>query len=190
MPRGRAPKVLRRTGQGSLEFIRTRPEVLPQEPLCRAPTFQGLGQVGVDSIDLGVPRGIAPKVLRRTGRGGLGCEQADLENRYFFVDIRHKSKATTRDIDDAMHLSEDFLQNITDLDGAFVLTVHPCLELARCIKHIAKTSADSEPDRVTKKKQLRAYQLKWLHHLQGRWEDLLQTARDFVIPSPSDACLK
>ena len=187
MPRGGAPKVLRRTGQGSLEFIRTRPEVPPRGPRGRTPTFQGSGQVGVGSIR---PRGWASKVLRRTGRGGLGCEQADLENRYFFVDIRHKSKATTRDIDDAMHLSEDFLQNITDLDGAFVLTVHPCLELARCIKHIAKTSADSEPDRVTKKKQLRAYQLKWLHHLQGRWEDLLQTARDFVIPSPSDACLK
>ena len=36
----------------------------------------GSGQVRVDSIDLGVPRGRALKVLRRTGRGGLGCEQA------------------------------------------------------------------------------------------------------------------
>ena len=75
MPRGRAPKVLRRTGQGSLEFIRTRPEVPPRGPRGGTPTFQGLGQVGVDSIDLGVPRGRAPKVLRWTGRGGLGCSR-------------------------------------------------------------------------------------------------------------------
>ena len=42
----------------------------------RDPTFQGSGQVRVDSIHLGVPWGRAPKVLRRTGRGGLGCDQA------------------------------------------------------------------------------------------------------------------
>ena len=56
VPRGRAPKVLRRTGQGSLEFIRTRPEVPPRGPRGGTPRFQGSGQVGVDSIR---PRGVS-----------------------------------------------------------------------------------------------------------------------------------
>ena len=76
--------------------------------------------------------------------------RADLDNRYFFIDIRHESRATTRDIDDAMHLSEEFLQNITDLDGAFALTVQPCLELARRIRHLADTSAGGKSDGVAK----------------------------------------
>ena len=34
-------------------------------------TFLGSGQVGVDSVDLRVPRGRAPKVLENAGRVGL-----------------------------------------------------------------------------------------------------------------------
>ena len=56
---------------GGLDFIRTRPEVPPRGPQSRTPTFWGSGQVGLSSIDLGVPRGRAPKVLRRTGQGSL-----------------------------------------------------------------------------------------------------------------------
>ena len=80
VPQGRAPKVIRRTGQGSLEFIRTRPEVLPRGPRegtpRQDPTFRGPGQVGVESIDLRVPRGKALKVPRRIGWGSLECDQA------------------------------------------------------------------------------------------------------------------
>ena len=54
VPQGRAPKVLRRTGRGGLDFIRTRPEFQSREPQGGTPTFQGSGQVGVDSIR---PRG-------------------------------------------------------------------------------------------------------------------------------------
>ena len=71
MPRGRAPNVPEKAGRVGLDFIRTRPRVLPWGPRGGTPTFWGSGQVGVDSIDLKVPRGRAPKVLRRTGRGRL-----------------------------------------------------------------------------------------------------------------------
>ena len=53
------------------------------------------------------------------------------------------------------------------------------MELARRIRDLADTSAGGKPDGIAKIKQLRTYQLKRMHHLQGRWEDLLQTARDF-----------
>ena len=45
--------------------------------------------------------------------------RAALENRYLFVDIRYETMATTRNIEDAMFISEKFLQSITDLDGTF-----------------------------------------------------------------------
>ena len=46
------------------------------KPLLAVPrggtlTFRGSGQVGVDSVDLGVPRGRAPKVPEKAGRVGL-----------------------------------------------------------------------------------------------------------------------
>ena len=71
VPRGRAMKVPEKAGWVGLDFIRTRPEVPPRGPRGKTLTFQGSGQVGVDSIDLGVPRGRAQKVLKRTGWGGL-----------------------------------------------------------------------------------------------------------------------
>ena len=47
----------------------------PDSGSCsRDPDVLGSEQVKFDSIDLRVPQGRAPKVLRRTG--GLGCEQA------------------------------------------------------------------------------------------------------------------
>ena len=71
VPRGRAPKVPEKAGRVSLDFIRTRPEVPPRGPQGGTPTFPGSGQVGVDSIDLRVPQGRAPKVLRRSGQQGV-----------------------------------------------------------------------------------------------------------------------
>ena len=47
----------------------------PGAPEAGPRRFGGRGRSGL-TIDLGMPRGRAPKVLRRTGRGGLGCEQA------------------------------------------------------------------------------------------------------------------
>ena len=38
--------------------------------------------------------------------------RADLDNRHFFVDVRHEPEYVTRDIDEAMHLSKEFLQSI------------------------------------------------------------------------------
>ena len=64
VPRGRAPKIPEKAGRVSLAFIRTRPEVPPRGPQGGTLMFGGSGQVG------------ALKVLRRTGRGGLGCDQA------------------------------------------------------------------------------------------------------------------
>ena len=54
VPRGRAMKVPEKAGWVGLDFIRTRPEVPPRGPRGGTPTFQGSGQVGVDSIR---PRG-------------------------------------------------------------------------------------------------------------------------------------
>ena len=95
--------------------------------------------------------------------------RADLEHRYFFVDVRHEPRAISRDIDDAMHLSADFLQNITD----------PCLDMAKRIRHLVDTFVDGAPEGIAKIKRLRTCQLTRLHHLQERWEDMLQTAREF-----------
>ena len=61
VPWGRALKVPEKAGRVSLDFIRTRPEVPPGGHRGGNLTFQGSGQVGVDSIDLGVPRGRAPE---------------------------------------------------------------------------------------------------------------------------------
>ena len=72
MPWGRALKVPEKAGWVGPDFIRTRLEVPPRGPRGWTPTFRGSGQVGVDSIDLGVPQGRALKVLRRSGRGGAG----------------------------------------------------------------------------------------------------------------------
>ena len=54
-PRDRAPKVPEKAGRVGLAFIRTRPEVPPRGTREGIPMFRGLGQVRVDSIDLGVP---------------------------------------------------------------------------------------------------------------------------------------
>ena len=48
VPRGRAPKVPEKAGRVSLDFIRTRPEVLPWGPQGGTPMFHGSGQVGVE----------------------------------------------------------------------------------------------------------------------------------------------
>ena len=106
--------------------------------------------------------------------------RADLEHRYLFVDLRHESRSISQNIDDAMHLSADFLQNITDLDGSFALTVVPCLDMAKRIRQMVDTFADLKiPDGIAKIKRIRVCQLTRLHHLQERWEDMLQTAREF-----------
>ena len=105
--------------------------------------------------------------------------RAALENRYFFVDICHETMATTRDIENAMFILEEFLQNITDLDGTFQKAIQPCLESAARIRDLAKISASNNPNGIAKLRRLRACQLKQMHRLQGGWEDLLQTAREY-----------
>ena len=56
VPRGRAPKVPEKAGGVGLAFIRTRPQVPPRGPQGGTSMFGGSGQVGVDSVDLGVPQ--------------------------------------------------------------------------------------------------------------------------------------
>ena len=48
----------------------------PGDPEVGPRRFRGRGRSGLTLKDPGVSQGRAPKVLRRTGRGGLGCEQA------------------------------------------------------------------------------------------------------------------
>ena len=105
--------------------------------------------------------------------------RADLDNRHCFADTHHEPQNVTWDIDEAMHLLMDFLQSMTDLDGAFELSVTPCLDLARRITHVTDTSELGDPDAVSTIKRLRKYQSKRLHHLREGWEDLLQTASEF-----------
>ena len=55
-----------------LGCLRSSDLVCPERgPRGGTPTFWGPGQVGVDSVDLGVPRGRAPKVPEKAGRVGL-----------------------------------------------------------------------------------------------------------------------
>ena len=105
--------------------------------------------------------------------------RVDLENRYLSMDICHEPMATTRDIADAMFLSEDFLQNITDVVGGFQRAVLLCLESAERMRNLANTSTSGDPDGIAKLRKLRDSQLKRMHHLQRRWKVLLQMARDF-----------
>ena len=104
--------------------------------------------------------------------------RADLEHRYSHVDIRHEPEHISQDIDIAMHLSANFLQDLTDLDGAFELTVLPCLDMADHIQYLVAV-ADKTPDGIAKIKRIRASQLVSLRLLQERWEDMLETAREF-----------
>ena len=113
--------------------------------------------------------------------------RADLENRHFFVDIRQESKTTTRDIDDVMHLSKDFLQTITNLDWAFALTVQPCLELARRMRQIAEKSAvrDYDEDAKIKRTNQNGYTT-----YKGSGRTCFKWLVNSTNQSPSDACLK
>ena len=97
--------------------------------------------------------------------------RADLEDRHCFHDTRHEPEDVTRDIAEAMHLSLDFLQSMTDLDGAFERLVIPCLDL--------DTSKLGDPEAVSTIKRLRQFQSKRMHQLRERWGDLLQTASKF-----------
>ena len=101
--------------------------------------------------------------------------RADLEHRSIFVDVRLEPRTITRDIDDAMHLSADFLQEVTDLDGAFALTVVPCLNMAKHIRYLVDTFEDGDLDGIAEIKRLHTCQLARLRRLQERWEDVLET---------------
>ena len=80
--------------------------------------------------------------------------RADLDNRHCFADTHQ-----------AMHLLMDFLQSMTDLDGAFELSVTTCLDLARRITHVTDTSELGDPDAVSTIKQLRKLQSVEMHPL-------------------------
>ena len=60
--------------------------------------------------------------------------RSDLEDWHRFQTNR-EPEHVTQDIAEAMHLSLDFLQSITDLDGDFERLVLPCLDLANRITY-------------------------------------------------------
>ena len=74
---------------------------------------------------------------------------------------------------------EEFLQNITDVDGTFQRVIQPCMESAARIKDLADTSTRNDPAGAMKLRRLRTSQLKRMDRLHRRWEDLLQVARDY-----------
>ena len=86
--------------------------------------------------------------------------RANLENRY---DFPNACQAPEPDsviwaIDEAMHLSLQFLQRMTDLNGNFEPLVTSSLHLAELILHTVDTSELGDPDAVTIVKQLRKQQ--------------------------------
>ena len=106
--------------------------------------------------------------------------RANLENRHYSPDAcwEPEPESVIWDIDEAMHLSMDFLQSMTDLNGNFRPLVTSCLHLARQIIHEVDTSEMGDPDAVAIIKQLRKIQSEDMYHLRERWEDLLQAASD------------
>ena len=78
-----------------------------------------------------------------------------------------------------MHMSANFLQELTDIDVAFAYTVIPCLNMARHIRYLVDTFEDGDPDGIAEIKQSHNYQLERLRCLQDRWEDVLKTARGY-----------
>ena len=78
-----------------------------------------------------------------------------------------------------MHLSLDFLQSITDLDGDFERLILPCLDLANRITYEMDTSELGDPEAISTIKRLRRFQSERMHQLRERWGDLLQTASEF-----------
>ena len=104
--------------------------------------------------------------------------RSDLEDRHRFQTNR-KPEHVTQDIAEAMHLSLDFLQSITELDGDFERLVLPCLDLANRITYEMDNSKLGGPEAVSTIKGLRRFQSVWMHQLRERWGDLLQMASKF-----------
>ena len=106
--------------------------------------------------------------------------RANLENRHDSPDAcqEPESDSVIWAIDEAMHLSLQFLQKMTDLNGNFKPLVTSCLHLATLIIHTVDTSELGDPDAVAIIKQLRKKQTTDMHRLRERWEDLLQVADD------------
>ena len=64
--------------------------------------------------------------------------RADLKNRYYFVDIYHETMATNQDIKDAMFLSEDFLQNTTNIPEGYPTMLGICRAHSKPGQNICK----------------------------------------------------
>ena len=106
--------------------------------------------------------------------------RANIENRHDFPNACQEPEpdSVIWAIDEAMHLSLQFLQRMTDLNGNFEPLVTSSLHLAKLILHTVDTSELGDPDAVTIIKQLRKKQTTDMYRLRERWEDLLQTADD------------
>ena len=74
--------------------------------------------------------------------------RSDLEDRHRFQTNR-EPEHVTQDIAEAMQLSMDFLQSITDLDRDFERLVLPCLDLASRIMYKMDTSKLGDPEAVS-----------------------------------------
>ena len=102
--------------------------------------------------------------------------RANLENRHYLPNACQEPESVIWDINEAMHLSTDFLQSMIDLNGKFKPLVTSCLDLAEQIIHVTDTSELGNPDAVSTIKQLRKLQSVEMHDLRERWGDLLQAA--------------
>ena len=101
--------------------------------------------------------------------------RANLENRHDdFPDANQEPEpdSVIRAVDEAMHLSLQFLQSMTDLNGNFEPLVTSSLHLAELILHTVDTSELGDPDAVAIIKQLRKTQTTDMYPLRERWEDL------------------
>ena len=93
--------------------------------------------------------------------------RSDLEDRHRFQTNR-EPEHVTQDIAEAMQLSLDFLQSITDLDGDFERLVLPCLDLTNCITYEMDTSELGHPEAVSTIKRLCHFQSERMHQLRER----------------------
>ena len=75
----------------------------------------------------------------------LNCLRMDPVSKLTHGDMSALGRATEETIDDALSLSETFLQRVTDIDGVFRSSKVACLELAADIMALVNKGPDIDP---------------------------------------------
>ena len=115
--------------------------------------------------------------------------RADLEDRHRFQNTNREPDHVTQDIAEAMHLSLDFLQSITDLDGDLKRLVLPCLDLASRIMYEMDTSKLGDPEAVSTIKRLRRFQSIRMHHFVSDGGTSFRRQANLTNTPPLNSCL-